>query len=189
MLLILPAQSTAFARQAEPCGRASWPHARPVATTSCDVVEVGAGAQTLSGAVAAAGERGAAVIVGPLPRSEVSEVIEGGTTTVPLVALNFPESDGIPPASTLALGLSLEAEAQRMARIALAEFVAARGTDTRPRIAIIARAGALERRIAQAFQSALRAEGEVPRLVEWAPDSRGRWRRTAAMPLEVSSSR
>ena len=36
---------------------------------------------------AAAAERGAAVIVGPLPRSEVSEVIEGGTTRVPLVAL------------------------------------------------------------------------------------------------------
>lgn len=187
MLLILPAQSTAFARQAEAV-RQGFMAARAASGDDVvvDVVEVGAGAQTLSGAVAAAGERGAAVIVGPLPRSEVSEVIEGGTTTVPLVALNFPESDGIAPASTLALGLSLEAEAQRMARIALAEFVAARGTDTRPRIAIIARAGALERRIAQAFQSALRAEGEVPRLVEWAPDSaRAVAKELGAMPLEA----
>ena len=73
-----------------------------------------------------------------------------------------------------------------MARVALAEFVAARGTDTRPRIAIIARAGALERRIAQAFQSALRAEGEVPRLVEWAPDSaRAVAKELGAMPLDA----
>jgi uncharacterized protein len=187
MQLILPAQSTAFARQAEAV-RQGFMAARAASGDDVvvEVVEVGAGAQTLAGAMAAANARGAAVIVGPLPRSEVSEVIEGGATTVPLVALNFPESDGIAPASMLALGLSLEAEAQRMARVALAEFVAARGTDTRPRIAIIARAGTLERRIAQAFQSALRAEGEVPRLIEWAPESaRALAKELAAMPLEV----
>lgn len=187
VLLMLPAQSTAFAKPAEAVRQGFMAaHAVSGDNVVVDLVEVGAGAQTLSGAVARAAERGAAVIVGPLPRSEVSEVIEGGTNSVPLVALNFPETDGIAPASTLAIGLSLEVEAQHMARIALAEFVAARSADTRTRIAIIARSGALERRIAQAFQSALRAEGEVPRLIEWAPESaRAVAKELAATPLDA----
>jgi len=187
VILLLPAQSTAFAKPAEAV-RQGFLAAQRIGgdEVAVEVVETDGGAHPLAAALAGAKERGAAVIVGPLPRTEVTEVVEGGSTPVPLVALNFPDNDSAAPVSMIAVALSLEAEAQRMAKIALAEFVGVRGADTRPRIAIIARPGALERRIALAFQSALRAEGEVPHLVEWTPESAAAvGRQLAGMPLEA----
>jgi outer membrane PBP1 activator LpoA protein len=97
--------------------------------------------------------------------------MEGAATELPLVALNFPETDASAPANMLATALSLEVEAQQMVRLALAEFVGPRGPDARPRVAVVAGPGALERRIAAAFVAALRAEGEVPRQFDWTPGS------------------
>ncbi len=101
----------------------------------------------------------------------------------PLLALNFPESDSAAPSSMLATSLSLEAEAQRVATLALSEFIGMRRTDTRPRIAVISRPGALERRIAQAYVSAARAEGDVPVQVEWTAETAPR---VAALLAEPS---
>jgi outer membrane PBP1 activator LpoA protein len=125
----------------------------------------------MSVALDAARDGKVSVIVGPLPRAAVTDVVEGRRTALPLVALNFPEAEGTAPTSMLAIALSLEAEAQRIAHIALAEFIAMRSADTRPRIAIVTKPGSLERRIAQAYLGALRSAGEVPQLIEWTPQT------------------
>jgi outer membrane PBP1 activator LpoA protein len=186
VVLLLPAQSTAFAKPAEAV-RQGFLTAHRVSGDECDVEVIESdSSHPLAAALAGAKERGAAVIVGPLPRAEVSEVVAGASTAVPLVALNFPDEDANAPATMIAVALSLEVEAQRMARVALSEFVGTRTADTRPRIAIVSRSGALERRIAQAFQSALRAEGEVPRMIEWSNESVAVvGRQLAAMQLEA----
>jgi outer membrane PBP1 activator LpoA protein len=169
-MLLLPAQSTAFAKPAEAL-REGFFAAHKVAGEDLvlQVVETDESVEQIGAALAAARDRGVGVIVGPLPRAAVSDVIEGRRTELPLVALNFPESDAGAAPQMLALALSLEVEAQRIARIALSEFVGTRTADTRPRIAIVARPGGLERRIANAYLAALRSEGEVPRLIEWTP--------------------
>jgi len=187
VVLLLPAQSTAFAKPAEAV-RQGFLAAHRASGDDCvvEVVESDGASHPLAAALAGAKERGAAVIVGPLPRADVSEVVAGAATTVPLVALNFPEEDASAPSTMIAVALSLEVEAQRMARVALSEFVGVRTADTRPRIAIITRSGTLERRIAQAFQSTLRAEGEVPRVIEWSNESVASvGKQLAAMPLEA----
>jgi hypothetical protein len=168
VMLLLPSQSTVFARAAEAL-REGFLAAHKVGgdDVAVEVVEATDNPGQLGRALAAARDRGVRVIVGPLPRAAVSDVIEGGRTSLPLVALNFPESDAAALPSMLALALSLEVEAQWVARLALSEFIAKRTVDTRPRIAVIAGPGGLERRVAGAFMQVLRSEGEVPRLVEW----------------------
>lgn len=187
VVLLLPAQSTAFARPADAIRQGFFAaHRASGDPVPVEVVEIDGASLPLGAALIAAKERGAAVIVGPLPRSDVSEIVAGASTAVPLVALNFPEEDASAPATMLAVALSLEVEAQRMARVALSEFIGTRSADTRPRIAIITRPGALERRIAQAFQATLRSEGEVPRMIEWSNESAAAvGRQLATMPLEA----
>jgi outer membrane PBP1 activator LpoA protein len=172
MVLLLPAASTPFAHAAAAV-REGVVAAHKMGGEAVDlqVSEVADGPEALATALASARDRGARVIVGPLPRGAVTQVIEGGATELPLLALNFPDRDGSAPANILATALSLEVEAQRIVRVALAVSVAARAADARPRIAVVAGPGALERRIAQAYMAALRAEGEVPRLYEWTPGS------------------
>jgi len=169
-MLLLPAQSTDFARPAEAV-REGFFAAHKVSGDELvlQVVETDESSEQIGAALVTARARGAGVIVGPLPRAAVSEVIEGHRTDLPLVALNFPESDAGASAQMLAVALSLEVEAQRIARIAISEFVGTRTVDTRPRIAIVSGSGSLERRIANAYMTALRNEGEVPRLIEWTP--------------------
>lgn len=168
VMLLLPSQSTVFARAAEAL-REGFLAAHKVGgeDVAVEVVEAADSPDQLALALAAARDRGVKVIVGPLPRAAVSDVIEGGRTSLPLVALNFPESDAAALPSMLALALSLEVEAQWIARLALSEFIGTRMADTRPRIAVVAGPGGLERRVASAFMQVLRGAGEVPRLVEW----------------------
>ena len=126
------------------------------------VVELDDSADQLGAALGSARDRGVGIVVGPLPRAAVTDVVEGHRAALPLLALNFPESDGAAPATMLAMALSVEYEAQRIARLALSEFIGVRTADTRPRIAVVTRPGGIERRIAQAYVSALRSQGEVP---------------------------
>jgi outer membrane PBP1 activator LpoA protein len=170
ILLLLPSQSGPFAAAAEAL-RSGFFAAQKVGGehVALQVVELDAGGAPLAAALAAARERGVRVVVGPLPRAAVNEIVEGQIEAPPLVALNFPDIERAAPASMLAVAVSLEAEAQRICRVALSEFVGLRSTDTRPRIAVVTRPGGLERRIAQAYMQALRNEGETPRLVEWTP--------------------
>jgi outer membrane PBP1 activator LpoA protein len=172
IMLLLPAQSTDFAKPAEAV-REGFFAAHKVSGDELvlQVVETDESSEQIGAALVAARARGAGVIVGPLPRAAVTDVIEGHRTDLPLVALNFPESDAGAAPQMLAVALSLEVEAQRMARIAISEFVGTRTVDTRPRIAIVSGPGSLERRIASAYMTALRNEGEVPRLIEWTPSA------------------
>jgi outer membrane PBP1 activator LpoA protein len=114
-------------------------------------------------------------VVGPLLRSGVNAVVEGLAEPVPLVALNFPDRDGAAPPTMIALALSAEAEAQYVVRVALAEFVGTRrAPGAAPRFVVVAGPGALERRIAQAYVAALRAEGEPPLAIDVAIETPAR---------------
>lgn len=170
MVLLLPGPSTPFAQPAQAL-RAGFEAAHRVSgdDVAVRVVELADGSEALAAALQAASDGGAGVVVGPLRRASVSEVVEGQRSALPLVALNFPESDAAAPGTMLAMALSLEAEAQRICRFALQEVIGTRGPDARPRIAVVARAAGVERRIAQAYVQALRAQGEVPHLLEWTP--------------------
>ena len=89
---------------------------------------------------------------------------------LPLVTLNFPDRDASAPPTMIALGLSAEAEAERVVQTALASFINLRpGVSTGARIVVLAGVGALERRVAQAYVNALRAAGELPLVVETTP--------------------
>jgi outer membrane PBP1 activator LpoA protein len=184
MVLLLPAPSSALGPAAEALRQGFFAaHQVSGDDIALQVVELDDNGEQLSRALVSARERGARLIVGPLPRAAVTDVVEGRRAETPLLALNFPESDGAAPSSMLATSLSLEAEAQRVATLALSEFIGMRRTDTRPRIAVISRPGALERRIAQAYVSAARAEGDVPVQVEWTAETTPR---VAALLAEPS---
>lgn len=183
VMLLLPAQTSGFAQVAEALRQgffaASKVGREPV---TLQVVELDDSSEQLATALASARERGVGVVVGPLPRAAVSAVIEGQRATTPMVALNFPETEGAAPADTLALALSLEVEAQRIVTVALAEFVGTRRADARPRVAVVSRPGGLERRIAQAYVNALRAAGDVPVQVEWSNETAARAAALLATP-------
>ncbi|HQR22478.1 MAG TPA: penicillin-binding protein activator [Burkholderiaceae bacterium] len=183
IMLLLPALSTAFARPAEAV-RDGFLAAQKAGGEDVvlQVVETDDSPEQLAAALGAARERKVGVIVGPLTRAAVTDVVEGRRTDLPLVALNFPESDAAAPPNMLALAISLEMEAQWIARLAVSEFVGRRTADTRARIAVIAGTGGLERRIASAYMAALRREGEVPRLIEWSPASAAGVGRQLATP-------
>lgn len=183
VVLLLPAQTSGFAQPAEAL-RQGFFAASKVGRESVtlQVVELDDSSDQLAAALASARERGVGVVVGPLPRAAVSDVIEGRRAASPMVALNFPESDGTAPADMVAVALSLEVEAQRIVNVALAEFVGTRRADARPRVAVVSRPGGLERRIAQAFVSTLRAAGDVPVQVEWSPETAARAAALLATP-------
>jgi outer membrane PBP1 activator LpoA protein len=170
--LILPNQQTVFAQSAEAVRLGFFAaHEAAHSTIPIQVIEVDDAAQ-LHAAIGGAHERGVRVVVGPLLRSEVNAVFEGGYAVVPLVALNYPDRGDSAPPTMIALGLSAEAEAQYVVRVALAEFVGTRrAPSAAPRFVVLSGPGALERRIAQAYVNALRADGEVPTVVDLAVDS------------------
>jgi len=170
--LVLPNQRTVFAQAAEAVRLGFFAaHDAAHSTLPIQVIEVDDDASQLQAAIGGARERGVRVVVGPLLRSEVNAVFEGGYARVPLVALNYPDrGDGAPP-TMIALGLSAEAEAQYVVRVALAEFVGIRSAPSAaPRFVVLAGPGPLERRIAQAYVSTLRAGGEVPTVVDVTPE-------------------
>lgn len=184
MVLLLPAPSSALGPAAEALRQGFFvAHQVSGDDITLQVVELDDSGEQLARALVSARERGAGLIVGPLPRAAVTDVVEGRRAEMPLLALNFPESDGAAPSSMLATSLSLEAEAQRVATLALSEFIGTRRVDARPRIAVISRPGALERRIAQAYVNAARAEGDVPVQVEWTAETTPR---VAALLAEPS---
>ncbi len=102
---------------------------------------------------ALAQERGARVVVGPLTRDAVDALARQAPArglAVPTLALNAPLNAGEPgatlPANLMVFGLSLDAEAQQVARQLHAEGL---------RDAVVVQSGdALSRRIAQAFAQA-----------------------------------
>lgn len=183
VVLLLPAQSTGFARPAEALRLGFFAaHRASGETVTLQVVEIDDSSEQLAAALNSARERGVGVVVGPLPRAAVNDVVEGRRAATPLVALNFPEFDGGASPDMLAVALSLEVEAQRIVKVALSEFVGTRRADARPRVAVVSTPGGLERRIAQAYVSALRAAGDVPVQVEWTPETASRAAALLASP-------
>lgn len=171
--LVLPSQQTLFAKAAEAVRLGFFAaHEAARSTLPIQVIEVDDDAAQLQAAIGGARERGARVVVGPLLRSEVNAVFDGGYAVVPLVALNYPDRGESAPPTMIALGLSAEAEAQYVVRVALAEFVGVRRSPSvAPRFVVLSGPAPLERRIAQAYVSALRAGGEVPTVVDVAADN------------------
>jgi outer membrane PBP1 activator LpoA protein len=166
--LVLPSQQGMFAQAAEAV-RAGFfaAHAASRRKLGIQVIEVDDDPEQLRAALESARQRGVKAIVGPLPRGAVNALIDGGCPDIPLVALNYPDRDAGAPPTMIALGLSAESEAQYVVRVALAEFVGTRRAPGAPaRFVVLAGAGGLERRIAQAYVAALRAAGESPLLVD-----------------------
>jgi uncharacterized protein len=183
VVLLLPAQSTGFGQPAEALRQGFFAaHKASGESVTLQVVELDDSSEQLAAALASARERGVGVVVGPLPRAAVNDVVEGQRATTPMVALNFPEYENGAPPNMLAVALSLEVEAQRIVKVALSEFVGTRRADARPRVAVVARPGGLERRIAQAYVNALRAAGDVPVQIEWSPETASRAAALLATP-------
>lgn len=170
--LLLPGQQTVFAEAAEALRQGFF--AADQASTrrvGIQVLEVDDDPAQLRSVVNGARQRGVKVVVGPLPRASVNALVEGGGAGVPVVALNFPERDAAAPPSMIAMGLSVESEAQFLVRVALAEFVGIRrAPGAAPRFVVLSGPGALERRIAQSYMNSLRAAGEPPLLLETATE-------------------
>ena len=171
--LVLPNQQGIFASAAEAVRQGFFSaHKASGSTATIQVIEVGDDVQELGAALAAARDRGVRVAVGPLRRDQVNAIVEGGRAVLPLVTLNFPDRDSSAPATMIALGLSAEAEAERVVQSALASFINLRpGVSTGTRIMVLAGASALDKRIAQAYVNALRAAGELPLVVEATPSA------------------
>lgn len=166
--LILPHQQTVYARAAEAV-RLGFFSANEAAGRKLviQVLEIDDDAAQLQTAIGGALQRGVRTVVGPLLRSGVNAVIDGGYASPPLVALNYPDHDAAAPSTMIALGVSAESEAQYVVRIALAEFVGTRRSPgSAPRFVVLTGPSALERRIAQAYVGALRAGGESPLLID-----------------------
>ncbi|MGZ8253634.1 MAG: penicillin-binding protein activator, partial [Burkholderiaceae bacterium] len=166
--LLLPNQRTVFARAAEAVRQGFFSASEAAGNKfPIQVLEVDDDPAQLKTAIGGALQRGVKTLVGPLPRSGVNAVIDGGFDSPPLVALNYPDRDAAAPPNMIALGLSAESEAQYVVRIALAEFVGTRRSPgSAPRFVVLAGSAALERRIAQAFVAALRASGESPLMID-----------------------
>lgn len=166
--LLLPSQQTVFARAAEAV-RQGFFSANEAAggSLAIQVLEVDDDAAQLQAAIEGALKRGVKTVVGPLLRSGVNAVIDGGYAAPPIVALNYPDRDAAAPSTMIALGVSAESEAHYVVRVALAEFVGTRRSPgAAPRFVVLAGPSSLERRIAQAYVGALRAGGETPLLVD-----------------------
>lgn len=81
----------------------------------------------------AAVQEGAKIVVGPLTRNAVSALAASKDISVPTIALNTPEENTAIPPTLYVFGLSIEAEARQIARIAITEgkhsvFVVSSGT-------------------------------------------------------------
>lgn len=174
--LVLPGQQGIFATAAEAVRQGFFAaHKASGGTAAIQVIEIDDDIEQMGTALAAARDRGVRVAVGPLRRDAVNAIVEGGRAVLPMVTLNYPERDAAAPPTMIALGLSAEAEAERVVQVALGGFINLRpGASTGARIMVLAGAGALERRIAQAYVNALRAAGELPVTVEATPAAIGR---------------
>jgi outer membrane PBP1 activator LpoA protein len=78
-------------------------------------------------------QEGAKIVIGPLTRNAVSGLATSKNVSVPTIALNSPDDNGVLPSNLYLFGLSIEAEARQIARIAITEdkhnvFIVSSGT-------------------------------------------------------------
>lgn len=142
--LILPLAAADFAQPAEAvhagCRAAFSVAGDPAALL---VYRTDAGTEQLVTAYEAALARGVSVVVGPLTRSGVTTIATAGGGRVTTIALNAPEP-GVPlPPGFHTFGMSVENEAKLAARAAISEGFR--------KALVVQTAGALSRRVSQAF--------------------------------------
>jgi outer membrane PBP1 activator LpoA protein len=160
--LLLPAQSTPFARAAEAV-RLGFFAGQAVANANIAIqlIEIDDTVSQLKSALAGAQKRGVRLVVGPLTRTLVNALGAGQVVApLPVLALNTPESDAALSADSLTFGLSVETEARQMVGLAMREAPAPAVTSATPRFLVLAGESPLDRRMAAAFRDALRERGE-----------------------------
>lgn len=164
--LILPAQTTPFARAAETVRQGFFAaHEAGPQGVAVQVIEVDERPEQVLRAMKTARERGAQVLVGPLTRAQVNAAL-GMDAGVPVVTLSLPENDLLAPASLLAFGISVEQEARAVVRVVLAAHAPAGlagalpASSLTPRFVLLTGEGPLSRRAALAYQAALKEAGE-----------------------------
>lgn len=164
--LILPAQTTPFARAAETV-RQGFFAAQSVSGTNATIqlVELEEGPVQLAAALKSARDRGADIAVGPLTRDAVNALGSGRVAApLPVVTLNLPESDvGLAP-HVLAFGVSIELEARQIVAAALRELpmpAPIGAPPAAPRFMVIVGESPLARRMGNAFRDALREAGQA----------------------------
>lgn len=165
--LILPAQTTPFARAAETV-RQGFFAAQSVSGTNATIqlVELEEGPAQLAAALKNARDRGADIAVGPLTRDAVNALGSGRVAApLPVVTLNLPETDiGLAP-HVLAFGVSIELEARQIVAIALRELPLPVGAPpAAPRFMVVVGESPLARRMGNAFRDALREAGQAATL-------------------------
>lgn len=167
--LILPAQTTPFARAAETV-RQGFFAAQSVSGTNATIqlVELEEGPAQLAAALKSARDRGADIAVGPLTRDAVNALGSGRVAApLPVVTLNLPESDiGLAP-HVLAFGVSIELEARQIVAAALRELpmpAPIGAPPAAPRFMVIVGESPLARRMGNAFRDALREAGQAATL-------------------------
>lgn len=167
--LILPAQTTLFARAAETV-RQGFFAAQAVSGTNATIqlIELAEGPAQLAAALKSARDRGADIAVGPLTRDAVNALGSGRVAApLPVVTLNLPESDvGLAP-HVLAFGVSIELEARQIVAAALRELPMPPPVGVppaAPRFMVIVGESPLARRMGNAFRDALREAGQAATL-------------------------
>jgi outer membrane PBP1 activator LpoA protein len=167
--LILPAQTTPFARAAETV-RQGFFAAQAVSGSAATIqlIELEEGPAQLAAALRSARDRGADIAVGPLTRDAANALGSGRVAApLPVVTLNLPESDVGLGVGVLAFGLSIELEARQVVAAALRELPPAPpigAPPLGPRFMVIVGESPLARRMGNAFRDALREAGQAATL-------------------------
>jgi len=132
--------------------------------TALAVVRTDASTSRIVSSHEAAAARGASVIIGPMTRSAVTVLAESGKVRTPTLALNSPERPLIVPQNLYTFGLSIDAEARQVARLAYTENL---------RDAVVVHASsALSRRTGQAFAEEWTAlGGKLSDILEFNPQT------------------
>jgi len=169
VVLLLPSQSTPFARAAEVVRQGFFAALAAAAQPmTVQMIEIDDEPKEIPRALASARDRGADVIAGPLTRSQVNATMKSNVT-LPIVTLSLPDSDVLAPPSLLAFGLSIEEEARAMVQAVVGTIAPLRtGMTTRltPRFVLLTGEGPLSRRAGIAFRDALREAGERVTMID-----------------------
>lgn len=142
--LLLPVKSTAFGRPADAVRKGFMaafsiaPSPLPVKVYATDETN-----DDILSAYLVAVQEGARAVVGPLTRNAVTALVASKTIAVPTLALNTPEGDEAVPSNLYLFGLSIEAEARQVARVAF--------TEGKRNAFVLSSGSALAKRIQQAF--------------------------------------
>lgn len=118
--LLLPLESKVFGRHAEAVRNGFFAAAKAQGGMALPVRAYAAGdnpRETLETYVKALGA-GARLVVGPITRSGVNEIVESAAILVPTLVLNVPEGRAAAPEEVYTLSLHIEAEARQVAQLA-----------------------------------------------------------------------